>query len=174
MPLRYNRVSGKWHGYSSGKKGHAHLYAIWSAIRNRCFSPKNKCYKNYGGRGISVCPEWDYYPVFREWALVNGYKESLTIDRYDTNGDYSPSNCHWITMKENLKKRSVNKFFIYGDVVYTLLSLSERIGINYNALYMRIRRNGEQKTLQWLKESKGLDIKTMSLSEIESKRLKVA
>ena len=174
MAIRYNRLSGKRHGYSTGKKGHAHLYAIWSAIRNRCLSPKNNCYKNYGGRGISICPEWDYYPVFRKWALANGYKESLTIDRFDTNGDYSPLNCHWVTMEENLKKRTVNKFYVYDNEVYTTRSLSNRISINYCALKMRIRRNGEQKTLQWLKDSRGLDVKPISLSEIESQRLRVA
>lgn len=77
------------------------LYTIWQDMLLRCNYPKAAGYKNYGGRGISVCQEWSKdYISFRDWALVNGYKENLTIDRINNDGNYEPSNCRWATYKE--------------------------------------------------------------------------
>ena len=71
---------------------------------NRCRRKKDKYYQRYGGRGISVCEEWHSFPQFYEWAIANGYKDNLTIDRIDVNGNYEPSNCQWLTQSENSKK----------------------------------------------------------------------
>lgn len=77
------------------------LYGIWCGMKNRCLNPKNKSYADYGGRGITVCGEWENdFTAFREWALSHGYREDLSIDRIDVNGDYEPSNCRWATAKE--------------------------------------------------------------------------
>lgn len=76
------------------------LYMVWSSMRSRCNTPTNKSYIYYGGRGIKVCPEWDDYAVFEEWAISAGYKEGLSIDRIDNDGNYEPSNCRWATPHE--------------------------------------------------------------------------
>lgn len=76
------------------------LYMVWASMRSRCFTVSNKNYENYGGRGITVCKEWDDFSVFREWALANGYKQGLSIDRIDNDGNYEPSNCRWATPHE--------------------------------------------------------------------------
>lgn len=83
------------------------LYNIWIHMRNRCGKPKADNYKYYGARGICVCDEWkNSYETFRNWALANGYKENLTIDRIDVDGNYEPSNCRWTTVAEqNANKR---------------------------------------------------------------------
>ena len=93
--------------HGDAKKGErARLYNIWIMIKDRCYNPNNRAYKWYGGRGIKVCEEWENnYPAFKTWALANGYKEGLTIDRIDNDGDYCPGNCQWITRAENAKKR---------------------------------------------------------------------
>ena len=88
------------HGDSTTK-----LYKRWTGMLQRCENPNNTAYKNYGERGIAVCSEWHDYNVFKEWALDNGYKESLTIDRIDVNGDYEPNNCRWTTNSVQMSNR---------------------------------------------------------------------
>src|SRR3990172_12129500 len=82
------------------------LYYVWSNMKQRILNPKDKGYKNYGGRGITICPEWtNDYIVFRDWTLSNGYAEGLQINRINNDGNYEPSNCNWITNKENQRNR---------------------------------------------------------------------
>lgn len=82
------------------------LYSIWRGMRDRCTYPSMRNWKNYGGRGITVCAEWqNNFEAFRDWALANGYADDLTIDREDNNGNYEPSNCRWITPLEQQQNR---------------------------------------------------------------------
>lgn len=82
------------------------LYRIWSGMIRRCKDHKFKDFHNYGGRGITVCDEWmNIFSVFKEWAINNGYVDTLTIERKDVNGNYEPKNCSWIPMSEQSKNR---------------------------------------------------------------------
>lgn len=90
---------------------HKRLHNIWSLMFQRCYNPKASGYKNYGGRGISICDEWRKYPVFKDWALANGYADDLTIDRIDNDGNYEPSNCKWSTYKEQAQNKRNTNFF---------------------------------------------------------------
>ncbi len=92
------------HGHTVGAK-RTKLYQIWKNMRHRCQRGAYPSYHCYGGRGISVCEEWQYdFVAFKDWALASGYREPLTIDRIDNNGNYKPSNCQWLTKSENSKK----------------------------------------------------------------------
>ena len=81
------------------------LYRVWNNMRTRCDRPKNDNYEWYGGRGITYCTAWSDFSVFAEWALSHGYSDELELDRIDTNGAYEPSNCRFVTHKENCNNR---------------------------------------------------------------------
>jgi hypothetical protein len=75
-------------------------------MKQRCQSPTNKDYPNWGGRGIKICEEWsEDFSVFRDWSLGNGYEDNLTIDRINNDGNYEPSNCRWVTIQEQARNR---------------------------------------------------------------------
>lgn len=83
------------------------LYRIWCAMKARCNNPATFGYRWYGAKGVRVCNEWlESFAAFRTWALSNGYKGGLTIDRKETDGNYEPDNCHWITQGENSRRRN--------------------------------------------------------------------
>ena len=80
------------------------LYKIWTGMKQRCFNPKQTGYELYGGRGISICAEWLSFENFQQWAMTHGYTDELTIDRINSDGNYEPSNCAWISKSENSSK----------------------------------------------------------------------
>lgn len=82
------------------------LARIWYGMKKRCLCPTSSVYKNYGGRGIAICEEWrNSFPAFYEWAMANGYRNDLSIDRVNNDGNYEPSNCRWATAKEQNNNR---------------------------------------------------------------------
>lgn len=89
------------------KHGHyfEKLHGVWNTMKQRCNNPSQHDYQWYGARGITVCKEWQAYPAFREWALSNGYREGLTIERVNNNLGYCPENCTWIPLKDQMKNR---------------------------------------------------------------------
>ena len=112
------------------------LYNIWTLMKKRCSDKNCKAYQNYGGRGISVCPEWkNDFESFKNWAINNGYSSGLTIDRIDNNGNYEPSNCRWADVKtQNNNNRMNVKVTINGETK-TLAQWCEY----YNTSYVAVR-----------------------------------
>jgi hypothetical protein len=94
------RTNYEKHGMSDTR-----LYSIWTKMNRRCYEEKNNRYNIYGGRGITVCYEWHLFIPFMEWALSNGYKDNLTIDRINVNGNYEPKNCKFSTQGEQQRNR---------------------------------------------------------------------
>jgi hypothetical protein len=75
-------------------------------MRQRCNNPQNKDFGYYGGRGITICTEWlDDFANFQEWAMANGYRDDLTLDRINPDGNYGPENCRWATRAEQSRNR---------------------------------------------------------------------
>ena len=93
---------------------HTRLYKVWKGIKQRCCNPNATSYKFYSGRGIKICAAWENsFSEFKNWALDNGYDMNAeygdcTIDRIDVNGDYSPKNCRFVSLKKQSRNRSSN------------------------------------------------------------------
>lgn len=118
---------------------HTKLYHRWCSMRRRCTDSKNKWYNAYGGRGISVCEEWDKsFEAFYKWAQDNGYNESLTLDRIDNYGNYEPANCRWVTMKVQSNNRRSSRFIQYHDKTMTLAQWAEYTGIKSSTIWKRL------------------------------------
>lgn len=122
-------------------KRNTRLYRIWANMKGRCFNPNIKEYKWYGGKGISVCPEWMNFQVFYDWAMDNGYADSLTIDRIDQNGNYCPDNCRWLALSDQQSNRSNNRHLTYRGETRTVKGWSEKFGIEYFHFYAMLKRN---------------------------------
>lgn len=131
-----NNTDQTTHGFSK-----THLYGVWCNMKRRCYIPKAQNYEFYGGRGIKVCDEWrNDYLNFHNWAYQNGYADGLTLDRVNTDGDYSPDNCRWVDMKtQNNNKRS-NRMITYNGKTQTMHQWAEEYGIKYTTLHMRITK----------------------------------
>lgn len=96
--------SRRTHGLSNGAVP-IQLYNLWRNVTRRCHQPTATDFHNYGGRGISVCDEWRMDGrAFVDWAIANGWKPGLEIDRIDNDGNYEPSNCRFVTKRENRQR----------------------------------------------------------------------
>lgn len=114
------------------------LYKIWAGIKKRCTSPNAFNYKDYGGRGIEICSEWLDFDCFKNWAVENGYKEDLSIDRIDVDGNYTPENCRWVTCVVQANNRRNNTFYEVDGVVMTLADWARKYNLNYKSLHKQI------------------------------------
>ncbi|AGY48651.1 HNH endonuclease [Bacillus phage Spock] len=137
----------KSHGMSGTR-----LYTIWKNMKQRCYNPKRDFYYLYGAKGIKVWEEWHDFVPFMEWSMSNGYEEHLVIDRIDSDGDYTPDNCHWVTESYNsikaVEKRigtdvKGNVAVEYNGETKTLKEWAEEYSITYKVLYNRVRHGWE-------------------------------
>ena len=125
------------HGYGKTK-----LVGIRSQMIRRCYNPKTDRYPNYGGRGIIVCKEWLNNPrSFYEWSINNGFKEDLTIDRIDNDGNYEPSNCRWATQEEQANNKQASRRITYNGETKTQAQWAKEVGIDPRVMQCR-RKSG--------------------------------
>ena len=122
------------------------IFRIWSGMKCRCYSKNFQAYKLYGGRGIKMCEEWkDDVVAFKNWAYSHGYKDNLSIDRIDCNGNYEPSNCRWSTQKEQTNNLRRNIKITYNGFTHTISEWSDITKIPRDLIRERIRRRMELK-----------------------------
>lgn len=130
---------------SPGKRthgeSHTRLHNVWCGMNDRC-NPNNTGSERYGKRGIRVCDEWYSYEAFAKWARENGYKEGLTIERIDVNGNYCPENCKWIPLVAQARNRRTTHWVIYKGERMSLAEACERAGLPYKQVFWRMRRGG--------------------------------
>lgn len=122
------------------QKSGTRLYNIWQNMKNRCYKETDKRYHRYGGRGIIVCEEWQGVDEFLKWASETGYKDNLTIDRIDNDGNYEPSNCKWSTLKEQSNNRRTTHKITYQNKTQSLKEWTEELGLNYGTVHSRLVR----------------------------------
>lgn len=117
------------------------LYNIWENMRRRTGNAENPSYRWYGGKGVKVCDEWqESFASFREWALKNGYRDDLTIDRINVSGDYCPENCRWATTKQQSRNRTDNRLLTMDGETHCATDWAEILGISRQALFIRTSR----------------------------------
>lgn len=135
--LRYHPIWNSWHG-----------------MVDRCTNPNNAFWYRYGGRGITVCDEWLDIHKFLEWSVAHGYKQGLSIDRIDNDGNYCPDNCQWITMEDNASKDNYQRVLItVNNDTHTLVEWASIIGIPYHRFRRRWYRRGVDHTIQFIKDA---------------------
>lgn len=119
----------KTHGMSRSR-----IYFIWSSMKARCYNSNCKEYKFYGARGILICDEWKDSSRFFEWAINNGYRDDLTIERIDCNGNYEPCNCTFISKKEQGRNtRTVIRILSDGGYM-TAKEVSELLSVSHSTI----------------------------------------
>lgn len=142
--LRFTR-----HGLAGGGGRKVKLYGVWNDMRGRCNNPSHHAFRYYGGRGITICKEWMEFKPFYDWAMANGYKHGLTLDRTNNERGYMPQNCRWVTHRQQCRNRSSNIRLTYKDKTRTLVEWGDILGINYGTLRSRLYRNwSTEKTLE--------------------------
>ena len=133
-------MKAKKHGYSKSR-----IHNIWLMMKQRCYNPKYPQFKDWGGRGITICDEWlgeHGAENFIKWAKENGYADNLEIDRKNNDGNYCPENCRWATRKEQANNKRCTHLITFNGKTQSIKQWAEEIGINYGTLISRIEDYG--------------------------------
>ncbi len=122
------------------------LYGIYYGMRTRCYNKTDSSYRSYGARGITVCDEWleDFY-AFQDWAFSNGYREDLSIDRIDNNGNYSPENCRWADNKTQANNRRTTHFLTIDGETHSASQWARMVGVDRSVIYGRLKHGWSDK-----------------------------
>lgn len=124
---------------------YSRIYEEYRSIIKRCYNPNNKYYHSYGGRGITICNEWldkdNGFMNFYNWSMSHGYRNDLTIDRINVNGNYEPSNCRWIPKEYQAHNRRNNIKINFNGEKYDISQLANILGISYPLLRYRLKKN---------------------------------
>lgn len=127
-----------------GKKG-TRIYAVWQSMKQRCFNKNHKSYKQYGGRGITVCNAWLEFEQFNDWAMANGYDENAefmqcTLDRINVNGNYEPDNCRWTNSKVQSENTRTSRKIEYKNEIHCLSEWARILKIGRDKLKYKINK----------------------------------
>lgn len=128
-------------------KDYRRLYSVYSSMIARCHNPKSISYKYYGGKGITVCDEWkNSFENFSKWSELNGYNDTLSIDRIDNSKGYCPSNCRWIPLSEQSNNKSTTVQYTHNGETHNLKEWSRILNFDYTLAKSR-RKEAKRKNL---------------------------
>lgn len=142
---RYIDRSLRW----SNKK----LRDIFNGMKTRCYDQNNKDFRWYGNKNITICKEWLNNPIaFEEWSLRNGYKNGLTIDRIEEKGEYSPTNCRWVSNITNAKYKSTTREIVVDGTFHTGRDWSNVLNLGTNTINRMLRQNTEEQVIEFIRQ----------------------
>ena len=145
--------NGNYYNFNKYNWSNERIGSIFNGIKDRCYNKNNKSYKWYGEKGVKVCKEWiDNPKLFENWALSNGYKDDLTIDRIDENKDYCPENCRWVTNINNAKYKSTTSLIEVDGETHTGKDWAKILGFGINLINNYIRKYGLENTIKFIKK----------------------
>lgn len=137
LRAKYIRDNAKCNGDSVGNK----LYYVWVNMKTRCYNSNFSGFAHYGGKGVKVCEDWkDNYMTFKEWSLTNGYRDRLSLDRINVNGDYCPENCRWADIITQARNKTTTWYVEINGVTKTAKEWCEIHGVNYKTAHTRKSR----------------------------------
>lgn len=129
------------------------LRGVFNDMKVRCYNPNDKAYRWYGAKGIKVCDEWVCDPgKFEEWALKSGYTDGLSIDRIDSNGDYEPNNCRWLTPSDNTRRAGKVNWITVDGKTLTGKQWATKLGCGINRVNKLIRTKGIETAIKFIEE----------------------
>lgn len=151
----HTKSCGCWKRSLASKRLRTHgqtttrLHRIWSGMKSRCNNPHVKDYSYYGGRGIKVCDEWlKSFESFRDWSNKNGYSDTLTLDRINTDKNYSPNNCRWVDRITQCRNKRANVNLTLYGITKTIVEWSEICSLDRHTIRHRLDRGWSvEKTL---------------------------
>lgn len=114
------------------------IHNTWDSMIQRCTNIKNRQYRNYGARGIKVCDDWRDFMTFYKWSIVNYWAPKMELDRIDNDGDYTPSNCRWVTHSANNRNKRNNRLLTYNGETKTIVEWSEITGLSFRCIQGRV------------------------------------
>lgn len=126
-------------GYRTHGHSHVSAYKIWEGMKRRCVNPSDPEYRNYGGRGIRVCDHWQSFENF--YADMGDRPAGMSIDRIDSDGDYTPENCRWATPLEQSQNSRHCRYAVYAGQRLCLAEWARRLGVSRQTLQGRARRS---------------------------------
>ena len=115
-------------------------YQTWARMFQRCTNPRNPAFKDYGGRGITICERWDAFELFL--SDMGPKPPGRSLDRIDNNGPYSPENCRWATTQEQARNRRSTKPITWMGETLTITEWAKRLNMNFDMLYTRLVKRG--------------------------------
>ena len=123
----------------SNRENHR-LYSTWKSMKSRCTNPNVHCYHRYGGRGILICERWNNFLLFLE-DMESSFQEGLTLDRKNTDGNYTPENCRWATKEEQSNNKSDSLKLLFEGEYYTEAQLARKTGVSRTTIQQRRMNN---------------------------------
>ena len=138
----------KLNNFGLSSNDYAKLYGVWKNMKDRCNNESSDRYYTYGARGIRVCDEWENdFHLFAKWAIDNGWKVGLSIERKDLNKNYCPNNCTFITMREQARNKTSNVRIVYDGKDKCVAEWCEIFGLDAKTVYARYARGIREPTI---------------------------